>query len=187
MTSIATIGTIIGKTTGSTVDGIKPNNINSLSVGMVVLFTSAIGGLLASTPYYVHSINVPSNYFKVSDTLTGPAKTTTESETTIEFMAIDTTHLTSNVVVNNNYQYFQIDYGDFAERIASSLESIATSLSTVTTLATTSGIRVIDPWRYIEIYETVRNLEQESVSLTEIVEKIKRIPKDWNRPVRDWD
>jgi hypothetical protein len=80
-----------------------------------------------------------------------------------------------------------VDYTAYYSRIATALESIAVSTKQIETLSTTSGIRVIDPWRYIEIYETVRGLEQESVSLTEIVEKIKRIPKDWNRPVRDWD
>lgn len=147
----SSIGTIIGTTTGSewrydsdptiTVTWVYTNRIfapsTELAPGMVIFFADSIGGLTANAPYYI--LTSTDTDFTVSETLGGPVVTLSDSSTVTNFVAIDVENLTnpSGVINAEPGTYFQIDYGDFAERIALSLETIAAnSNNLVSTMST---------------------------------------------------
>lgn len=212
----ATIGTVIGKTTGTSFQiDIDPgpginlqtvNRVNAATVGlspnMVVFFSDPIGGLLASIPYYI--LTVSSAGFTVSTSQGGAVSTVSNSSTVTNFVAIDIGNLTtpSGVVRNDNLnQYFQIDYGDFAERIATSLETIATQSTNITTQLTTiadkisaietyqkkmkelgegEGIHMVGPYEWLSMYAIYKLLVQQNDSnWASIKAQIDALPKNF--------
>lgn len=209
----ATIGTVIGQTTGSTyqIDGsIEPgfqavtvNRINAATAGlaadMIIFFSDPIGGLSAATPYYI--LTVASGYFTVSTTQGGATATVSDSSTVTNFVAIDIDNLTtpSGVVRNDNLnQYFQIDYGDFAERISTSLETIAIQSTTIAaqltaiatkiseienyqetmkTLAEGDGIHIRGPYEWLSMAAIYRIFVEQGVDFNSIKQQIESLPK----------
>lgn len=213
----ATIGTVIGKTTGSTfqidvnpdpiaVELVTVNRIDAKTAGMsenmIVFFSDPIGGLSASTPYYVQSINP--EYFSVSDSSGGSILTLTDSSVETNFLAIDLSTLSNPtaVVRNDNLnQYFQIDYGDLLERIATSLENLSVQTTTIATQITTiaekttaietyqkkmkelgegDGIHMVGPYEWLSMYAIYKLLvQQNDNNWASIKAQIDALPKNF--------
>jgi hypothetical protein len=209
----ATIGTVIGVTTGTTyqIDGdpapgfqpLTVNRINAATAGlatdMIVFFSDPIGGLSAATPYYI--LTVSSGFFTVSTSQGGAEFTVSDSSTVTNFIAIDVDNLTtpSGVVRNDSLnQFFQIDYGDFAERISTSLETIAIQSTTIATQLTTiatkiseiedyqqtmktlaegEGIHIKGPYEWLSMAAIYRIFVEQGIDFDSIKQQVEALPK----------
>jgi hypothetical protein len=98
-----------------------------------------------------------------------------------------------NVVFDETSGSIAIDYSPYYERIATAMESIATDVGTIKTLAETTGIKTVSPYAWIElvsIYKylvddgtilqpasvTPAEVEQAKEKIIEYLDKIKDLP-----------
>ena len=186
------------------------NNANLNGAGVdnkPIIFMGPIGGLDAGTVYYIKndptlSLNNQVGSFRISATPGGDFIQLTNDSTDTDYVIINTASDGSSQpsdpslvtsagrdALNDNNSFFQIDYGDYLERISQSLETlvasnteIKNSLQTIKNLAEGDGVHIIGPWEWLGQVGIVQYLEDKGLDLAELKAKVEAIPKSFTTP-----
>jgi hypothetical protein len=216
--AVRTIGTIVGKATQTArfilIDGalvevnrVFSNTKNLNLAGMdrkPIFFQTSIGGLEIGKPYFIRtpvrsSVN---GYFSVSETQMGPVVVLNDEILEVDYVILnfssdgstqpnDPSLITSagRDALNNDNNFFQIDYGDYFERISQSLETlvdqneqIKDDIRTIKNLAEGDGLHILGPWEWLGQVGIVQYMEDKGLNINELKARIEALPKSFTPP-----